>query len=58
VKKLLDDLAKDSPHLLAKKDTTAGHRDAGVGAGGNPPAPVVQPGMGRLRNAYAESDKK
>lgn len=58
VKKLLDDLAKDSPHLLAKKDTTVGHREAGVGASGAATAPVVAPGIGRLRNAYAESDKK
>lgn len=58
VKKLLDDLAKDSPHLLAKKDTSVGHREAGIGASGDSGKPVVQPGAGRLRQAYAESQNK
>lgn len=57
VKKLLEDLAKDSPHLLKPTDTTASHRDAGIGAQGSGAQPDVRPGADRLRRAYAANTK-
>lgn len=57
VKKLLEDLAKDSPHLLKPTDTTASHRDAGIGASGSGATPEVRPGADRLRQAYANTSK-
>ncbi len=58
VKKLLEDLSKDSPHLL-KTSNTPGHRDAGIGArGAATAADAVRPGTDRMRNAYEASSKK
>jgi hypothetical protein len=58
VKKLLADLAKDSPHLVTPEDTTASHRDAGIGASGGTGKPEVQPGRLRMQAAYAANTKK
>lgn len=58
VKKLLEDLAKDSPHLLKPTDTTADHRTAGIGAAGTGEPPAVRPGADRLRQAYANTTTK
>lgn len=55
VKKLLDDLAKESPYLLAPTDSTVDHRAAGIGAGGSGTPPESKPGTDRLRSAYAST---
>ncbi|MGU3358184.1 hypothetical protein [Microbacterium sp. M4A5_1d] len=57
VKKLLEDLSKDSPHLLKSTTTnTPGHRDAGIGArGAGAASAAVRPGTDRLRGAYGAS---
>lgn len=57
VKKLLEELKTDSPHLLKPTDTTAHHRDAGIGATGSGNPPDVRPGADRLRQAYANPTK-
>jgi DNA-binding transcriptional MerR regulator len=57
VKKLLEELKTDSPHLLKPTDTTAHHRDAGIGASGSGNPPDVRPGADRLRQAYANPTK-
>lgn len=57
VKKLLEELKADSPHLLKPTDTTAHHRDAGIGASGSGNPPDVRPGADRLRQAYANPTK-
>ncbi|MEV8269144.1 hypothetical protein AB0P19_02280 [Microbacterium oleivorans] len=57
VKKLLEDLSKDNPHLL-KTSNTPGHRDAGIGARGAASDAAVRPGTDRLRGAYEASSKK
>lgn len=57
VKKLLEELKTDSPHLLKPTDTTAHHRDAGIGASGSGNQPDVRPGADRLRQAYANPTK-
>jgi DNA-binding transcriptional MerR regulator len=57
VKKLLEELKTDSPHLLKPTDTTAHHRDAGIGATGSGNQPDVRPGADRLRQAYANTNK-
>lgn len=57
VKKLLEELKTDSPHLLKPTDTTAHHRDAGIGASGSGNPPDVRPGADRLRQAYAKPTK-
>lgn len=57
VKKLLEDLAKDSPHLLKPTDTSVDHRFAGIGASGSGAQPDVRPGADRLRHAYANTPK-
>lgn len=57
VKKLLEALKTDSPHLLKPTDTTAHHRDAGIGASGSGNPPEVRPGADRLRSAYANATK-
>lgn len=58
VKALLEALKTDSPHLLKPTDTTTDHRTAGIGATGSGTKPEVQPGLPRLRDAYANSSKK
>ena len=58
VKKLLEDLKTDSPHLLKPTDTTADHRTAGIGASGSGTQPDVRPGIDRMRSAYANNPKK
>jgi hypothetical protein len=58
VKKLLDDLAKDSPYLLASPDSIADHRAAGIGAGGSGAQPESKPGTDRVRSAYASTGTK
>lgn len=58
VKALLEDLAKDSPHLLKPTDTTPGHKQVGIGGTGSGTTPDVQPGAARIRNAYENSAKK
>lgn len=55
VKKLLEDLAKKKPYLLKSKDNTADHRTAGIGSSGSGTPPESQPGVGRMRDAYAAS---
>lgn len=57
VKKLLEELKTDSPHLLKPTDTTAHHRDAGIGASGSGTQSDVRPGADRLRQAYANTTK-
>lgn len=57
VKKLLEELKTDSPHLLKPTDHTAHHRDAGIGASGSGAQPDVRPGADRLRQAYANTSK-
>ena len=57
VKKLLEALKTDSPHLLKPTDTTADHRTAGIGATGSGAQPDVRPGADRLRQAYANTSK-
>lgn len=56
VKKLLEELATDSPHLIKKTDTTADHRSAGIGASGSATKAEVRPGADRLRSAYAKNN--
>lgn len=58
VKQLLEDLAKDSPHLLKPTDHTPDHRSVGIGGTGSGTKPEVRPGVDRLRQAYADSSKK
>ncbi|PPF56083.1 hypothetical protein C5B94_03955 [Clavibacter michiganensis] len=55
VKKLLDDLAKDSPYLVGTPDSTADARTAGIGASGSGAKPESKPGLDRMRSAYASS---
>lgn len=55
VKKLLDDLAKDSPYLLKSTDNTPGHAAAGIGGTGSSAPADVAPGKARLTAAYANS---
>jgi hypothetical protein len=57
VKKLLEDLAKKSPHLLKPKDNTPGHRAAGIGGTGSAAPAEVRPGTDRLRSAYENASK-
>lgn len=57
VKKLLEALKTDSPHLLKPTDTTADHRTAGIGASGSDARSDVRPGVDRLRSAYANTPK-
>lgn len=57
VVKLLEALKADSPHLLKPTDTTAHHRDAGIGASGSGTQSEVRPGADRLRSAYANTSK-
>jgi len=57
VKKLLEDLKSDSPHLLKPTDSTADHRTAGIGATGSGTTSEVRPGADRLRQAYANTTK-
>ena len=58
VKKLLEALAKDSPHLVKPTDKTPSHQAAGIGSGssGNS-SENVGTGTSRLRHAYAEASK-
>jgi DNA-binding transcriptional MerR regulator len=58
VKKLLEKLATDNPHLLKPTDTTPDYRSAGIGGSGSGTKPEVRPGVDRIRNAYANSPKK
>jgi hypothetical protein len=58
VKKLLEDLAKDSPYLVAPTDSTADHRAAGIGASGTGTPPEPKPGTDRLRSAFAATGTK
>jgi len=55
VKKLLEKLAADKPYLLKPTDNTPDYRQAGAGASGSGTSPDVQPGLPRLRDAYANS---
>lgn len=55
VKKLLEALAEDSPHLIKPTDTTPDHRTAGIGGTGSGTKPEVRPGADRLRQAYANN---
>jgi hypothetical protein len=55
VKKLLEELKTDSPHLLKPTDTTADHRTAGIGSTGSATKADVRPGADRLRQAYANT---
>lgn len=57
VKKLLEDLKSDSPHLLKPTDSTADHRTAGIGATGSGTTSEVRPGADRLRQAYVNTTK-
>lgn len=57
VKKLLEELKADSPHLIKPTDTTADHRSAGIGASGSGTTSDVRPGADRLRQAYANTTK-
>lgn len=58
VKKLLDDLAKENPHLLKPTDTTADHRAAGIGGAGSAAKAEVGAGTDRMRSAYAATNTK
>jgi hypothetical protein len=58
VKKLLDDLAKESPYLLAPTDSTADARTAGIGASGAGTTSEPKPGTDRLRSAFASTGTK
>jgi len=58
VKKLLEDLAKDSPYLVAPTDSTADHRAAGIGASGTGTPSESKPGYDRMREAYADTPGK
>jgi hypothetical protein len=55
IKKLLNALATDSPHLLKPTDTTPDWRAAGMGAGGSGAKPEVTPGVGRMAHAFQTS---
>jgi len=57
VKKLLEALKTDSPHLLKPTDNTPDHRTAGIGASGSGNQPDVRPGAPRLAQAYANTSK-
>ncbi|MEU4165588.1 hypothetical protein AB0F46_01720 [Streptomyces sp. NPDC026665] len=56
IKKALDDLLKERPYLAAK-GTEEGWGDVGGGGGRTAPPADVEPGMGRLRHAYATEGK-
>lgn len=56
VKKLVDDLATKSPYLV-DDGSASKHRVPGVGERGSDQV-VTTPGMGTLRDAYAETTKK
>jgi len=58
VKKLLDDLVKENPHLLKPTDTTADHRVAGIGGTGSAAKAEVGAGTDRMRSAYAATNTK
>jgi len=58
VKKLLDALATENPHLLKPKDTTADHRDAGIGGSGSAAKADIGAGTARMRSAYASTSTK
>ncbi|OJX72823.1 hypothetical protein [Leifsonia sp. 71-9] len=58
VKKLLEQLKTDKPYLLKNTDTTADYTTAGIGASGSGKTPDVQPGLDRMRSAYAKNTKK
>ncbi|WP_295821566.1 hypothetical protein [uncultured Microbacterium sp.] len=58
VKKLLDDLARENPHLLKPTDTTADHRAAGIGGTGSAAKAEVGAGTDRMRAAYASTTSK
>lgn len=57
VKKLLEQLKTDKPYLLKNTDNTADHQTAGIGATGSGTKPEVQPGLDRMRSAYANTKK-
>lgn len=54
--KQLQQLAKDKPYLLAEARPTRPQGDVGQGPRG-PATPEVEPGLGRLRAAYATTTK-
>lgn len=58
VKKLLEELAKDSPYLLKPTDTTVDYRIAGIGGAGSGVVPEVSPGQARIAQAYASTPPK
>lgn len=58
ITKQLDQLAKDKPYLLSDdKPPVPTPGQAGIGVTGAGGSPSVSPGMGRLRQAYANSSK-
>ncbi|MFI5859158.1 hypothetical protein [Streptomyces parvulus] len=56
IKKAIEDLLKEKPYLAAN-GTGQGWGDVGGGGQQSPPPADVEPGMGRLRHAYATESK-